>query len=222
METKSVVSCQLSVISDFLAVSERVEGRKQKAERKKQKAEGRKQLFSYSVTQLFRPLLRSCVLTCLTVFLGVFVNAQTSVKYGYDAAGNRTNRTIIMPAPPAPPQDSTEMIVEDEGDIFASVPDIENDEEAPQEIYTDVLSEVLITIYPNPTKGLLTVKMSNMPRHAASSLTLFDIQGRVVTQQQSLSDENKLDISAQPAGTYVMRIVMGSETVSWKIIKSEL
>jgi hypothetical protein len=237
VEAKSVISYQLSVVSDLLTISERVEGRKQKAEGRKQKAEGRKQkaegrkqkaegrkqLFNYSVTPLFSySVLRFCVFTCLTVFLGVFVNAQTSVKYGYDAAGNRTNRTIIMQAPPAPPQDSTEIIIEDEGDVFVSVPDIENGEESPQEIYTDVLSEALITIYPNPTRGLLTVKMSNMPRHVASSLALFDIQGRIVTQQQSLSDENKLDISAQPVGTYVMRIVVGNEAVGWKIVKSEL
>jgi hypothetical protein len=92
----------------------------------------------------------------------------------------------------------------------------------PQEIYTDALAQTLITIYPNPTRGLLTVNIYELPQHAASSLTLFDMQGRVIIQQQSLVDENKLDISAQPAGTYIMRIEIGGEVVSWKIIKSEL
>jgi YD repeat-containing protein len=182
--------------------------------------------------QLFTPLLRSYALTCLTVFLSVFATAQTSVSYTYDAAGNRISRTIIMKALTPPPQDSTENATDDPEDTVTIAQGIENEDETPQEsyngdempkeIYTDVLAETQIIIYPNPTRGLLTVKISELPQHAASSLTLFDIQGRVITQKQSLADENKLDISTQPAGTYIMRIAIGEEVVSWKIIKSEL
>ena len=170
-----------------------------------------------------KSLLQSYVLTCLTVLLSLSATAQSQsyVSCGYDYSGNRISRTIYMPMLTPPPQDSTEVVVEDEDTTLAALQDMENgnDDQAPQEIFTDALSETLITIYPNPTRGLLTVKMSNMPQHSTSSLTLFDIQGRVITQQQSLSDENKLDISAQPVGTYVMRIAVGEEMVSWKIIK---
>ena len=139
------------------------------------------------------------VLLCCT---GIFANAQNSVSYGYDDSGNRISRTINMPMLPTPPQDSTKT-----GD------------EKSQEIYTDALAETAITIYPNPTKGQLTVKISNMPQDSASSLTLFDMHGRVITQKQHLSEENRLDISTQPAGTYIMQIAVGSETTSWKIVK---
>jgi hypothetical protein len=203
MGTKSVISCQLLVVSY--------------------------QLFSYSVTQLFTPLLRSCALTCLTVFLCAFANAQNSVSYTYDASGNRISRTINMKMFAPPPQDSTEKAADDPEDSVAIVQGMEDEtpqeiynNEKTQEVYTDALAQTLITIYPNPTRGLLTVKISELPKHAASSLTLFDMQGRVITQQQSLADENKLDISAQPVGTYIMRIAIGGEVVSWKIIKSEL
>ena len=76
-----------------------------------------------------------------------------------------------------------------------------------------------IAVYPNPTRGLLTVKISNMPQSSASSLTLFDMQGRVITQQQTLAEENQLDISAQPFGTYVMQVVVGQKSTSWKVVK---
>ena len=181
------------------------------------------QLLSYSVILLF------CFLSLSATAQDSAPPAQGYVSYTYDASGNRTHRTINMPAYTPPPQDSTEMAVEDENTTIAALQDMENDDQTPQEayngeetyqeIYTDALSETLITIYPNPTKGLLTVKMSNMPQHSASSLTLFDIQGRVISQQQTLSDENKLDISAQPAGTYIMQIAVGEEQVSWKIVK---
>ena len=155
------------------------------------------------------PVLRSC---CLTVLFcaSIFANAQSesSVSYLYDDSGNRTCRTINMksPAMTPPPQDSTENVVEDP------------ENEKSQEIYTDVLLETLITIYPNPTRGLLAVKIANLPQQSVSSLTLFDMQGKVIIQQ-SLSNENRLDISAQSAGTYIMQIAVGDEVTSWKIIK---
>jgi len=125
-----------------------------------------------------------------------------------------------MPILAPPPQDSTESVVEDLENPIASVqnPENGNENEKSQEIYTDVLLETLITIYPNPTKGLLAVKISNLPQQSVSSLTLFDMQGKVIIQQ-SLSDENRLDISAQSAGTYIMQIAIGDEITSWKIIK---
>jgi len=141
------------------------------------------------------------------------------VSYGYDDSGNRVSRTINMSVLTPPPQDSTEIAVEDMEDIVTGTQNPENGGEKSQEVYTDVLSEALITIYPNPTAGLLTVKIAHLPQHSVSSLTLFDMRGRVITQQQSLSDENKLDISAQPTGMYIMQIAVGDEVTSWKIVK---
>jgi len=157
----------------------------------------------------------SIVFLCLS---GINNAGAQGVSFGYDTSGNRINRTIVMKAPEfTPPQDSTETVIEDEEGVIASLQDIES----PQEIYTDVLMETHITIYPNPTRGMLTVKFSDLPQDAVSSITLFDMQGKIITQQQSLSDENRLDISAQPVGTYIMQITVGEEVTNWKIIKSE-
>jgi len=179
-----------------------------------------------SVIQLFT--IHNCLkLLCLTVLcLSVsFSSAQTYITYEYDNAGNRTSRTIFMKAPELtpPPQDSTETVIDDVEDPVAIVQDTENENTTEpqllQEIYTDALFETFITIYPNPTRGLLTVKFSDLPQDAVSSITLFDMQGRIVKQQQSLSDENRLDISAQPTGTYIMQITVGEEVTNWKIVK---
>jgi len=124
-----------------------------------------------------------------------------------------------MPMLTPPPQDSTETAIEEMEDIIADIQNPQSGDEKSQEVYTDVLAETLITIYPNPTRGLLTVKISEMPQHSVSSLTLFDMHGRVITQQQSLTDENRLDISAQPVGTYIMQVAVGTEVTSWKIVK---
>jgi hypothetical protein len=128
-----------------------------------------------------------------------------------------------MPMLTPPPQDSTENIVEEEEYVAGveqdAVENTESGEEMPLKVYTDTVADAQIAIYPNPTRGLLTVKISALPEHSASSLTLFDMHGRVITQKQQLSDENKLDISTQPAGTYIMQIAVENEMTSWKIVR---
>ena len=179
--------------------------------RSKQRRYAQHQLFSYS------QFIMAAVLFCCT---SIFANAQTTFSYEYDNAGNRRNRTIEMksPAMTPPPQDSTDVVIENPEEGITDLQNPENGEEAPPKVYTDALAETQITIYPNPTKGLLTVKIANLPQQSVSNLTLFDMLGKVITQQ-SLSDDNKLDISAQAAGTYIMQIAVGDEVTSWKIIK---
>ncbi|MCL2511710.1 MAG: T9SS type A sorting domain-containing protein [Bacteroidales bacterium] len=154
--------------------------------------------------------------------LFVFNNANAQVMYGYDDSGNRISRIILRPILTPPPQDSTEYPIEEQENPVAFVQDTENGDEKSQEVYTDALSKTPITIYPNPTSGLLTIKISEVPQHSVSNLTLFDMHGRIIIQEQPLSNENNLDIGAQPSGMYIMQITVGEEVTSWKIIKSEL
>jgi len=143
-----------------------------------------------------------------------------TVSYGYDASGNRISRTIIMTMQATPPpQDTTETVVEEEA-VTTSIQNPEEVEKSlPAEVYTDLLAQTPIAIYPNPTKGLLTVKIAELPQQSVSSLTLFDMLGKIITQQLSLTNENSIDISAQPPGTYIMQIVIDSHTTNWTIVK---
>jgi hypothetical protein len=86
-------------------------------------------------------------------------------------------------------------------------------------VYTDIISETVINIYPNPTKGHLAIKVSNLPQNSVSGLILSDVNGRIIEQKQSLSEHNELDISEQPSGVYIMNIVIDSKSVVWRIIK---
>jgi len=97
---------------------------------------------------------------------------------------------------------------------------IDNVEEMPEQTYTDFIAETVINIYPNPTKGKLAVKISTLPENSVSSLTLLNIQGTVITQQQPLTDYNELDISAQPDGMYIMQITIDAKSTTWRIIKN--
>jgi len=69
------------------------------------------------------------------------LHSQNKVNFGYDNAGNRISRTISL-LKSAPTSDS---------------------EEEPPVVYSEMLSDIEIKIYPNPTDGLLKVEIRNLP-----------------------------------------------------------
>jgi hypothetical protein len=82
-----------------------------------------------------------------------------------------------------------------------------------------------IVVYPNPTTGQLHIKTSDI-RYPISDISIFDMMGKSVIQFVTLNwiQDNystEIDVSQFPAGMYIMRITIGDETTSRKIIKSE-
>jgi hypothetical protein len=120
-----------------------------------------------------------------------------NVTYQYDAAGNRKARIIELQKSPA--SRSAEA-------------------ETPEPV-VDVIAKQEIKIYPNPTKGLLKVEIGNFSDDLTGNIAIFDSSGKTVVQVGSLSAENSLDISRQADGIYFLKIKVGDEVSTWKIIK---
>jgi YD repeat-containing protein len=133
-------------------------------------------------------------------------NAQ-NVTYGYDAAGNRISRTIVM-------QTSSFR--------SATIEEEEEEEEKEEEeatAYSEILSEVQIKIYPNPTKGLLHVEIQNLPPDVTARIALYQLSGKLLILKEDVTYSTEIDITGQPTGTYLLKIVAGKEQTEWKIIK---
>ena len=126
---------------------------------------------------------------------------QNKVTYGYDAAGNRVSRTIVMAAP------------------LKSAPAPAPVEEEQPAVYSEVLSDIELKIYPNPTDGLLKVEIHNLPEDQTANIRLYSMSGKLVTSFKGVTDFVTVDISGQPTGTYLMKIVAGEYHTEWKIIK---
>jgi YD repeat-containing protein len=124
------------------------------------------------------------------------VNGQ-DVSYTYDAAGNRTARVINMTK-------------------SATVNNAETAEVQPS---TDLLQEQSITIYPNPTKGILSVSVPTIDNNMKGEVSIIGIDGGELMRKPLTSSLMQLNISSQPSGIYLMRISIGTESVTWKIIK---
>jgi Secretion system C-terminal sorting domain len=122
--------------------------------------------------------------------------ASAQVSFGYDAAGNRISRTIVLA------KSLTKAATTD------SIPPA-----------TEMLGELQVKIYPNPTKGKLAVEVSGMKEPDTGTVSIFNMQGGLILQGTVSSSPTELDISGQPAGTYVMRISVGGKNTTWKIQK---
>lgn len=88
--------------------------------------------------------------------LPLIVSSQTIVNYTYDAAGNRIKREIVMSR------------------------SIENTEKP----LTETLSRKSISIYPNPTAGLLKISISGWETTDKCKFTIFSLKGALIQEIQ--------------------------------------
>lgn len=72
-----------------------------------------------------------------------------------------------------------------------------------------------ITIAPNPVKDFMTVKSED----PLKNVKIFDTQGRIVFNQEFNDEVVRINLSAHPAGSYIVNIKTGTTEVSGKIIK---
>lgn len=120
--------------------------------------------------------------------------AQT-IRYDYDGAGNRLTRYIVMS--PNRVAKSTSI----------------------DEFLSDSLSKRNIRIYPNPTQGLLRIRIEQLSEDDICSIRLFSLSGHQILFMPLQATETELNISDQSNGIYILQILLNGEASSWKIIK---
>jgi len=125
--------------------------------------------------------------------------AQTNIVFAYDDSGNRTSRSISVTR------------VQEKSYVDST----KNDNS------TELIdADLSINIFPNPTKGILNVKISGAHDGSKITATLFNMQGNMMYKKK-LSEVDEIDISNQPDGIYILKIrVSDSNNNSWKIIKN--
>ena len=88
----------------------------------------------------------------ILLLLPLIVGSQTIVNYTYDAMGNRIKREIVLSR------------------------SMENTEKP----LTETLSEKQISIYPNPTDGLLRIDISGRETTDKCKFSVFSLKGALV------------------------------------------
>ncbi len=144
------------------------------------------------------------LITFLLLMAYTTISEAQTIAFSYDAAGNRTKREIIF-------QKSSKVRIDSTLTSGKPVADIEP--------ITELMDKMKITIYPNPTLGQLSVEITSIPRDVSGEIKIYNITGNVIQQREKLGPLNQLDLSAYPAGIYILYLRIGQEESKWKIIK---
>jgi hypothetical protein len=75
-----------------------------------------------------------------------------------------------------------------------------------------------VAVYPNPANNVVNIDLTGVK--GKSEVSMFDVNGRLVLRREVNTVKTQLDISALPAGVYMIRVKNGVKEVSMtKIIK---
>jgi hypothetical protein len=139
-------------------------------------------------------------------FLPRICHSQTiDFTYGYDASGNRTSRTFVYKRSAKISKDTLS---------YNSIEKKKNSE------IKEMLGTSAITVYPNPTKGLLTVNIP-LTENDVARVTLYDIQGKSIMDYKNPGTSTDIDLTGLPSGFYLLRISLNNKPLTWKIIKED-
>lgn len=121
------------------------------------------------------------------------------ITYTYDSAGNRTSRqyTIVQLR-------------------SATNPKTNADDTIPVKSGAEDFN---VTIYPNPTKSTLTVKVSGGEANKKMILKLLSPQGTQLQVIDASLETTQINMSKYPSGWYILRVFANDKAVDFKIIK---
>ncbi|MDD6209950.1 MAG: T9SS type A sorting domain-containing protein [Bacteroidales bacterium] len=124
--------------------------------------------------------------------------SQGNYEFLYDADGNMTTRRLA---------------VQRISRVAAEAP-----QDDPVDDNTDFLQDRKITIYPNPTRGRITLSVSPLDATIESTYALYDSSGRLLDTNRIDSETTGIEITGTP-GIYLLDVKIGDEVSQWKIIK---
>jgi hypothetical protein len=79
----------------------------------------------------------------------------------------------------------------------------------------DELAGNAVSLFPNPTNGVVTVDLSGIT--GRTELSLSDASGRVALSAVSSNERLVLDVSTLPTGIYVMTLRNANEVMSTRL-----
>lgn len=79
----------------------------------------------------------------------------------------------------------------------------------------DEISNEVVSIYPNPSDGLVNINFDNS---SSRILKIYDVNGKIILDRTIENSQNQLDLSGQPKGVYFISITSDGKEVSKKLI----
>ena len=124
---------------------------------------------------------------------------SAEVHFTYDACGNRILKSLQLKK------------TEENGKFI-------EDRNAFLDAATDYMQETEVGLYPNPTNGRFTVTLSGNTCSTLEALLTTET-GVVIGRHRFSDSQYEFDLSTQPAGIYILKLVLDNKTRTWKIVK---
>lgn len=146
----------------------------------------------------------------LFVVFGFHGMGQVSyaVEFTYDAAGNRTKIIVVNVLEPG-----GKLVTEGSNADSSDEESVISDENG----IIDNVANQQITIYPNPTKGVVYYR-STIPIDEEGTVVISDANGRII-ENTPLKTKGTLDFTGFVSGLYFVSVTLKGDTSFWKIIK---
>lgn len=135
------------------------------------------------------------VLVCSAVF------ADHTVQFAYDAAGNRTQRAIVLPAASQARRG---------GSVLS---------DSTTAVFTDTFADLTLNVSPNPTHGHLKIELQGLPDGETYRYVIVSMAGEIIVQDDKAVNPSEADLSACPEGIYLLRLFYRETTKEYKIIR---
>jgi hypothetical protein len=159
--------------------------------------------------ELFKPsiktidmLYKTCILFALLSLNFISLSGQ-AIYYDYDESGNRVKRYIVLSKGSSSGDDTLKKYEE----IIKS------------EEFADKLEELTIKIYPNPTRGQLTVEINGLGLDETVDYQLFSQTGLLLGTNNKNGFYFTIDMEKYPDGLYILRLMINGKISQWKILK---
>lgn len=73
-------------------------------------------------------------------------------------------------------------------------------------------------VYPNPSKGLIKIQISNMPLDSRNEMRLYDLHGTELIVRRDFPGLSEIDITHLRDGIYILRVRINEKIFDFKII----
>jgi len=137
-------------------------------------------------------------LLVICLFFNAALNAQ-SIEYKYDQNGNRIQRKLVVC-----------------NNCPQSGRVVSPEEEKKEQL---VATQLGLSVFPNPSQEKVNVMINNLKAEDQATILLVDEQGKILVNQQTNSQDNDVDMSLYKAGIYFIKVMVGKETLFYKVIK---
>jgi hypothetical protein len=152
--------------------------------------------------------MKKAIFAILFLFVLFQLEAQTfTYTYTYDGSGNRTKRVCVQ-------------VKDLEGpSIFDSQAGRLKESYTAGESLDEYVDNRVITLYPNPTRGEIVLRIEPLPEGVTGRITVIGTDGRLCLEIMQLSEYNDLDMTGLSSGSYILLLEMNGKESSYQLIK---